>query len=222
MGFIFMPDNITAIIEGRKWKTRRIHKPGEVGITSRGNVVVGRHGKLWSDDVIDSVLTQPNRLKWQVGRTYAVSPGRGKPGVWWEPGGLVKGYWYDVAGPILKPSQWTSYGKGVKPEDITLDTLKANGYQPLRIRITQIRRERVQEISEADAIAEGWPDNEDKRECPHCDALYPTGWYDGPNLPCTCNPLTWYRLLWDSINTKKGTRWADNPEVWVLSFEVVK
>jgi len=40
-------------------------------------------------------------------------------------------------------------------------------------------------------------------------------------------PLNWVSLdmrlvfeaLWDSINTKKGTRWEDNPEVWVLTFE---
>lgn len=32
-----------------------------------------------------------------------------------------------------------------------------------------------------------------------------------------------YRTLWESINGKtKGARWADNPLVWVLVFEVVQ
>jgi hypothetical protein len=32
-----------------------------------------------------------------------------------------------------------------------------------------------------------------------------------------------YALLWDSINGKtKGSRWEDNPRVWVLKFEFVE
>jgi len=30
-----------------------------------------------------------------------------------------------------------------------------------------------------------------------------------------------YAALWDSINTKAGTRWQDNPAVWVVRFAVV-
>jgi len=31
-----------------------------------------------------------------------------------------------------------------------------------------------------------------------------------------------FKALWDSINKKPGTRWADNVEVWVLTFEVAE
>jgi hypothetical protein len=31
-----------------------------------------------------------------------------------------------------------------------------------------------------------------------------------------------YAALWDRINRRKGTRWADNPMVWRLHFEVVR
>jgi hypothetical protein len=31
-----------------------------------------------------------------------------------------------------------------------------------------------------------------------------------------------YAALWDRINRRKGTRWADNPMVWRLTFEVAQ
>lgn len=70
-----------------------------------------------------------------------------------------------------------------------------------RIKITGIRRERLQGISEADAHAEGW--------------VRP---YFGEGR----NIVEAYADLWDSIHTKPGTRWEDSPDVWVLSFELVE
>jgi hypothetical protein len=70
--------------------------------------------------------------------------------------------------------------------------LTAEGFQPLRIRILSIRREPLQAITEVDARAEG------------------------------VESVEAYRALWESINGKtKGARWDDNPDVWVLSFEIV-
>lgn len=60
-----------------------------------------------------------------------------------------------------------------------------------RIEITAIRQERLQDISEADAQAEGVTD------------------------------VAAYRALWESINTTPGVRWEDNPQVWVYSFRFV-
>ena len=66
----------------------------------------------------------------------------------------------------------------------------AAGISDGRIKVTEIRFEPLQFITEADAKAEGVGSVEE------------------------------YRQLWESINGKtKGARWADNPTVWVLKFE---
>lgn len=182
MGFIFRPDSIDAIVSGNKAMTRRIVKPGEFAVETKypngvyvPRLVIGEVKKWYPVDIPDTA-----RLKWQVGRDYAVSPGRGKPGVWWQPS--VQEWCYQT-------SMHRRMGAGYC------------GYFPLRIRITAIRQERLQDISYDDARAEGAPDDY------YCDCA---------------DPRLWYANLWSSINARKGTRWQDNPLVWVLQFEVVK
>jgi len=90
-----------------------------------------------------------------------------------------------------------------------------------RIRITGIRRERVNEISEADAIAEGC-------SCIVCGGTggaYPFDPY-GPMEPCSAcddgGAKEDYHQLWQEIHTAHGTRWDDAPDVWVLEFELAE
>jgi len=81
------------------------------------------------------------------------------------------------------------------------------------IRITAIRRERLWDITDADAIAEG------------CNArIIGKIGHGEPPFAFTDVILRArgeFTKLWDSIHTKPGTRWEDNPEVWVLAFEVI-
>jgi hypothetical protein len=64
----------------------------------------------------------------------------------------------------------------------------------ITLEVTGVRVERLQDISEADAISEGWPRD--------------------------CFPLPWYRDLWDSL-AAPGADWAANPWVWVVEFKRV-
>jgi hypothetical protein len=71
--------------------------------------------------------------------------------------------------------------------------------------ITAIRVERVQDISEADAKAEG------------CEPVR-TDWESCISPNVTIDYREGYQRLWDSINAKRGYSWADNPWVWVIEF----
>ena len=139
---IFKDKLCQKVLDGTKTQTRRLMKDGEyVFVKPTGEVV----------EVCDS----NNRLKWHVGNSYAVQPGRGKHAVG-------------------------------------------------RILLKGIRRESVQSISEADAIAEG------------VSKLYYRLSQWQPNEATLS-----FKQLWNNIHPK-GKRWEDNPDVWVLDFELVK
>ena len=66
------------------------------------------------------------------------------------------------------------------------------------LEITDIRVERLQDIRNEGAIAEG---------------IY----YVHKNRGC--QNISFFRKLWDSINAKRGYPWKDNPWVWVVEFK---
>ncbi len=75
----------------------------------------------------------------------------------------------------------------------------------LSLEIVSVRVERLNDISEADALAEG------------CDTdRLPDGAGEGGEWHC---PTAWYADLWESINGAGS--WAQNPWVWVVEFKVV-
>lgn len=71
----------------------------------------------------------------------------------------------------------------------------------LSLRVTDVRVERVQDISEEDARAEG---------CSTMTQLAP--------FPALNSYVAGFQRLWDTINAKRGYSWASNPWVWVVSF----
>jgi hypothetical protein len=77
-------------------------------------------------------------------------------------------------------------------------------YSRLTLEITDVRVQRLQDISEADAIAEG------------VDAV---SMADMPRQ-ATLNRRTDFAHIWDKINGKRAP-WASNPWVWALTFERV-
>lgn len=75
------------------------------------------------------------------------------------------------------------------------------------LRIVGVRVERLQDISKADAIAEGGPPSHFSIDSVSREFGYPDF------------PRSWFAQLWESIN---GTgSWEANPWVWVIEFERV-
>jgi hypothetical protein len=74
----------------------------------------------------------------------------------------------------------------------------------ITLEITGVRAERVQDISEEDAISEG------------VDCVVHSGIRTN-----TSTHVDQFFTLWDSINSKRGYSWASNPWVWVVEFKRV-
>jgi len=85
------------------------------------------------------------------------------------------------------------------------------------LKVTNVRVERLQDITEEDAIAEGvsWLDE----ACYSNNGWTPTLYdLDSGGSPVFRDGFT---ALWDSINAKRGYGWETNPWVWVIEFEKI-
>ena len=94
----------------------------------------------------------------------------------------------------------------------------------ITLEITGVRVERLQDISEADALAEGistvrtceW----DREHFGSWQAKFVAAVLAGEKPPCGPLPSVAYRALWESLNGPGS--WDANPWVWVLEFKRVE
>jgi hypothetical protein len=186
---LFSGEMVRAILDGRKTQTRRICKPRFDGRTPcehfepvvvNGQYYMMRHCNHGSECRPCPYGVVGDRL-W-VRETWAKCAGHT------DCGGIY--FRADVADNI-----------GAK-----VDRWRPSIYMPrhasrITLKITWVRVERLQEITEADAWAEGVT-----REAAGAEA--PTG------RDC-------FEMLWDSINANRGYGWAVNPWVWVVEFKRV-
>ena len=72
----------------------------------------------------------------------------------------------------------------------------------ITLEIMNVSVERLQEISDVDALAEGIQ-------------IKPEG------IPIT-TPKKWYGIYWNRLNAKRGWPWESNPFVWVIEFKMLE
>ena len=125
---IFGKKSIQDILNNKKSQTRRLVKEGEIGPGDFGNSVMILKNNIY-----------PGRIKWQVGKSYAVCPGRGKKGLLYCP------KCYSIS--AYSKEVWCAIKKNHK-EEIKM--------KPLRVVIKSIRKEMLLDISEVDAKKEGY------------------------------------------------------------------
>lgn len=167
---------VRAILDGRKTQTRRVIMP-QPDIDPK-EFTAAEVNEAWQAGFVDVKCPhgEVGDLLW-VRETYGFSG--------WNVGDVY--YRADKHDAILTP--WW------RPS-----TLMPKAFSRITLEITDVRVERLQDISEEDAIAEGM--------------TLPRG------LKFGSNPIEAFRVLWDSINGKDDAKnWQANPWVWVIEFE---
>lgn len=182
-----------AVLEGRKTQTRRIGYQGTFKrFCSCGFCLEGAdRGKLYINDGNEVVA----KSKFKIGEEVAIAQ---------RYIDLAQNdEFYRLCGIYKGGMKWYSNKMFVKAD-----------LMPHRIRITNIRVERLQDISEGDCIAEGIQDIVGK--------TYPEKHLYRIKKGDTCygTPRKPYSKLIDKIS-RKGT-WDRNPLVFVYEFELIK
>lgn len=183
---------IQAIVEKRKTQTRRLIKNSDFLAVDFYPLKKGEVAVVKSIEDLELTKKRGYKIKWQVGKTYSVQLGRGKPAVW-----------------------WCSNCKTAVEEMYSTCPCNAPGPNgKLKIRITKIRKEKFLDISEADTRKEGY------RIEQGYSTMLPIG-RCGCHLITSGRDYFLQEFFKinkkDYCSTKE---W--NPEVWVLDFEVVK
>lgn len=214
---LFTPENAQAIAEGRKTMTRRIIKPQP---TAQFMPHVGLYSPTRVDRDGDAFPAPETYGAWDENEEYPCPYGRPGTRLWvrhtvwmrqpvddWQP---------HCWNPVTKTLIWKDSDETALEQIEERQWKKIPGIHMPRwagstvLELTGVRVERLQEISEEDAVAEGveWRDN----------GLGISQWtHDG---------RTWfdyavdcYRHLYESINGPDS--WARNDWVWVLEFRRV-
>lgn len=223
-GIIFSAPMVCALLDGRKTQTRRLIK---VEVTETGHLhIKNGSGGCFCDDPDDFSRIAVDYMRYSVGdRLYARETVRAierKSGLdQFQYRATVDREDEDAENVPDEPDAggWgdlSIYARGKKgrknfatcEDDLTF----AGPWVPaihapratsrLWLSVTDVRVQRLQDCSEADAQAEG--------------AEY------GYGRGAETSQLRMYELLWDTLHTAEGERWQDNPWVVAVSFDVYR
>ncbi len=181
---LFSGDMVRAILSGAKVQTRRIIKPQPP------------RGSTWGADsrlflIPDSPFGVIRHNPYPVGTILWVR----------ETYGQTECREYAPGGASMATGELRMVYRASQPNAEPEGGWKPSIHCPrwaarLFLRVVEVRAERLQEISEEDAIAEG------------------------VFFSCLRDPIKEFAELWDSIyGEKPGSSWADSPFVWAITFE---
>lgn len=204
-GLMFKGDLVRAILDGRKTQTRRVVKAD--WIQSERAPLQTNPGRFhfWCSGEHDCPFGKPGdriyvRETWQHAN-YPLGPYQEGTTVFYR-----ADYLNDPHGPDGEKSPEGKY-RHWQPS-IHMPKSAAR----IWLEITGVRVERLQDISETDAIAEGIERVDDFFGCA-CWKAY--GEPDGADVVCPDDPIGSFRSLWEST----GGDWQANPWVWVIDFK---
>ncbi|AVR89052.1 hypothetical protein [Thauera aromatica] len=209
---LFSAPMVRAILEGRKTQTRRAVK-----ITNRTPGL--------------AACLQPADPAWVRKKTAAELCPYGQPGdrLWvreawaegWTYGGARRCVFYRATLDGLQGDAETGINHdpklGASPPNII--RWRPSIHMPrwasrILLEVTTVRVERLQDISEADAIAEGILEQRSQTDAGWVD-YWPSE--DGEPFARASEA---YRALWESINGPSS--WTANPWVWVITFRRIE
>lgn len=195
---IFSADMVRAILEGRKTQTRRLLKP-----QPRQIEVGWKYGKNYKNLALGTA-TPANDIFYPYECPYGL------------PGDLL---WVRET--------WQKFADEYAYFATDIDVFSETKWHPsihmpraaarILLEITDIRIERLNDITEADAIAEGINSTTPNSGPNKYYDNYHTGrWMDKEFLN---NPILSFRTLWEKINGPGS--WEANPWVWVITFDKI-
>ena len=186
---IFSAEMVRAILDGRKTQTRRVAKgpnpiDSPLAISTFGSCPYGL----------------PGDLLW-VRETWACEQAKDA----YKPSEILTESvcWYNATDRDSDQDSWRG-------------RIRSPRFMPrwasrILLEITDVRVERVQEISKQDASAEG------------CANLRPVQTETGVVYSYGCLlPIDFFKMIWNCLNAKRGYGWDANPWVWVVEFKVME
>jgi hypothetical protein len=216
---LFSTPMVKAILEGRKTQTRRVINPQPDDDGVNGVTVEGFQTALYN--------AEEYWINTEEGESKQVKPKYEKGDILW----VRETFQMYPASVILNGKAGNSPYKKIPKEKpvgyyieyrATSDKVfcgkwRSSLFMPkyaarLFLKVTSVRLERLQDISEKDAKAEG---------------VYPCFWFqpfgkpEGESITFDHNQPTHkaaFFNLWDILNAKCGYSWESNPWVWVYEF----
>lgn len=176
---IFSTPMVKAILDGRKTQTRRVVKP---------------QAEKYNSVLLKPYIIYPCDNIYEFGDfCEPIKCPYGQPGdVLW-----VRETWTEIENRILYKSDLYNESCGELTIKWKPSIHMPRKYARIFLEVTNIRVERVQDITNDDAKAEG---------IIRPDELY----------------IAQFPALWNSINDKRGFGWSVNPWVWVVEFKRIE